>query len=148
AGFGFECDAEAAGQVRRAGLHVTLIPLDVMRKVLFSPSDLLNLPAPESRTSTFLRRIVPFGIGATARLYGIEGFHLKDVLGLVALALPGSLSTKEMAVDVETRGELTRGRSVVDARPDRAGKPNVDLALGVDVQAVRDYIDRTLRQAA
>jgi inosine-uridine nucleoside N-ribohydrolase len=145
--FHFYCDPQAARQVLRAGLHVTLIPLDVMRKVLFSPSDLLNLPAPESRTSQFLRRIVPFGIGATARMYGIEGFHLKDVLGLVALALPGSLSTKEMAVDVETRGELTRGMSVVDARTDPKAKPNVDLALGVDVQAVREYIDRTLRQA-
>ena len=35
----------------------------------------------------FLRQIVPFGIRATSNLYGIEGFHLKDVLGV--FALPG-----------------------------------------------------------
>jgi purine nucleosidase len=52
-----------------------------------------------------------------------------------------------MIVDVETRGELTRGMSVVDARPEHKGTPNVELAVGVDVAAVRDYILRMLREA-
>ena len=121
-----------------------LVPLDVTRKLVFSPSDLLQLPNPESRASRFLRTIVPFGIGATSNLYGVEGFHLSDVVGVAALALPGAISTRSMAVDVETRGELTRGMSVVDARPE-APRPNVDLAVGVNVQAVRDYMTRTLR---
>jgi inosine-uridine nucleoside N-ribohydrolase len=143
--FHFYCDPLAARQVLRCGAHLTLIPLDVMRKVLFSPSDLLDLPAAESRTCRFLRQIVPFGIGATSNLYGLEGFHLKDVLGVVALALPGALSTRLVPVDVETRGELTRGMSVVDQRAVTPAKPNVDLAIGVDGDAVRGYIDRVLR---
>jgi inosine-uridine nucleoside N-ribohydrolase len=145
--FHFYCDPPAARRVLQCKAPVTLIPLDVARKVVFSPSDLLELPNPESRTCQFLRQIVPFGIGATSRLYGIEGFHLKDVLGLVALALPGALSTRPMHVDVETRGELTRGMSVIDARGLAAAPPNVDLAVGVDVEAVRQYMDRTLRLA-
>src|SRR6202008_2459883 len=47
--FHFFCDPLAARQLVRSGLPITLVPLDVMRKLLFSPSDLLNLPAPESR---------------------------------------------------------------------------------------------------
>jgi inosine-uridine nucleoside N-ribohydrolase len=50
-----------------------------------------------------------------------------------------------MHVDVETRGELTRGMSVVDARPQVRVQSNVELAVGVDVAAVRNYIGRTLR---
>jgi inosine-uridine nucleoside N-ribohydrolase len=146
--FHFYCDPEGARKVLRCGAPITLIPLDVSRKVLFSPTDLLELPNPESRTCQFLRRIVPFGIGATANLYGIEGFHLKDVLGLIAVILPGALSTRSMTVDVETRGELTRGMSVVDARTHRSSTPNVELAVGVDGEAVRAYIDRILRRAA
>jgi inosine-uridine nucleoside N-ribohydrolase len=115
--------------------------------VLFSPSDLLELPAPDSRASKFLRQIVPYGIRATSNLYGIEGFHLKDVVGIVAASNPGTLTTKAMHVDVETQGELTRGMSVVDARAQPAEKPNVDLAVGVDVGAIRDYIGRMLEQA-
>jgi purine nucleosidase len=45
-----------------------------------------------------------------------------------------------MPVDVETRGELTRGMSVIDARPEPAAAPNVQLATGVDGGAVRTYI--------
>jgi len=142
--FHFFCDPQAARQVLRCGTPIMLVPLDVTRKLVFSPSDLLQLPNPDSRACRFLREIVPFGIGATSNLYGVEGFHLKDVVGVAAVALPAAISTRPMAVDVETRGELTRGMSVVDARPS-APPPNVDLAVGVDVQAVRDYMTRILR---
>jgi inosine-uridine nucleoside N-ribohydrolase len=145
--FHFYCDPASARQVLRCGAPITLLPLDVMRKVVFSPSDLLHLPAPETRTSQFLRKIVPFGIGATANLYGIEGFHLKDVLGLIALTQPAAITTKPVPVDVETRGDLTKGMSVIDTRWGSTTKPNVDLGVSVDVAAVRKYIDRTLSQA-
>jgi inosine-uridine nucleoside N-ribohydrolase len=144
--FHFYCDPLAARQVLHSGAHITLIPLDVMRKVLFSPSDLFDLPAPDSPTCRFLRQIVPYAIGATSNLYGLEGFHLKDVLGVIAVALPGALSTRRLPVDVETRGELTRGMCVVDQRTSTTAKPNVDLAVGVDGEAVRAYIQRVLRQ--
>lgn len=146
--FHFYCDPPAARQVLHCGAPITLIPLDVTRKVLFSPTDLLELPAPDSQTCRFLRQIVPFGIRATSNLYGIEGFHLKDVLGIAALAVPGAISTRAMPVDVEVRGELTRGMSVIDARAQPRGAANVELANGVDVGAVRGYIDRILRRSA
>jgi inosine-uridine nucleoside N-ribohydrolase len=143
--FHFYCDPAAARQVLRCGAPITLIPLDACRKVLFSPTDLLALPNSESRTCRFLRQIVPHGVRATCNLYGIEGFHLKDVLGVVAVAQPEALTLKPMIVDVEIRGELTRGMSVVDARPHASGTPNVDMVTGVDVAGVRDYIGRILR---
>jgi inosine-uridine nucleoside N-ribohydrolase len=145
--FHFYCDPQSARQVLRCGAPLTLVPLDVSRKLVLSPTDLLQLPAPDSRTCGFLRQIVPFGIRATAGLYGIEGFHLKDVLGIAAVALPGAVSVKPMAVDVETRGELTRGMSVVDSRSGGTARPNVDLAIGADVEAVRRYVERILSSA-
>ena len=100
---------------------------------------------PASRTCQFLRQIIPHGILTTSNLYGIEGFHLKDVLGIIAVALPDALTTRGMAVDVETRGELTRGMTVVDQRPWQVAKQNVEVATNVDKAAVRDYITRILR---
>jgi len=145
--FHFFCDPPAARQLLKCGAPITLIPLDVTRKILLSPKDLLETPGTESRTWRFLRRIVPFGIRATSNLYGIEGFHLKDVLAIVALSLPGALTTRALFVDVETRGELTHGMMVVDHRPIPAASPNVDLAVAVEVPPVREYIDRMLRRA-
>lgn len=143
--FHFACDPPAARTVVRSGAPLTLIPLDVMRKVLFSPSDLLGLPENTSKVCRFLRQIVPFGIAATSNLYGIEGFHLKDVLGTVAVALPSAIQTKHMSVDVETRGELTRGMTVFDQRPWKRAAANVELATDVDSKAVREYITRVLK---
>ena len=128
----------------RSGTPVTLIPLDVSRQIVFSPSDLLDLPEPEARTCQFLRQIVPYGIRASANLFGVEGFHLCDVLGIMALTRPATLTLRPAAVDIELRGELTRGMSVIDARPQSAGKTTVDLAMTVDVPAVRMYIKDVL----
>jgi inosine-uridine nucleoside N-ribohydrolase len=143
--FHFTCDPPAARKVLKCGAPITLVPLDVMRKVLFSPSDLLGLPVDASSACRFLRQIVPFAVAATSNLYGIEGFHLKDVLGIIAIAVPDALRTKPMRVDVETRGELTRGMSVFDQRRWEQGMPNVDLAMEVDGTAVRVYIEKVLK---
>ena len=142
--FHFYCDPIAARRVLQCGALITLLPLDVTRKLVFSPSDLLALPSPESSTCKFLRQIVPFGIRASSNLYGIEGFHMKDVLGIAHLAMHGVVSTERVFIDVETRGELTRGMSVVDARPTPSATKNVQLGIGVDVIGVRDYIHRIL----
>jgi inosine-uridine nucleoside N-ribohydrolase len=142
--FHFFCDPVSARQVLRCGAPITLVPLDVTRKLLFSPTELLQLPAPESRTSRFLSQIVPHGIAPTASLYGAEGFYLQDVLGLAPLTLPAALTTRSVAVDVEARGELTRGMSVFDARWSATAKPNVEVVLGVDLAAMRQYIQHTL----
>lgn len=143
--FHFSCDPVAARRVLQCGAPITLIPLDVMRKVLFSPSDLLGLPMDTTKVCRFLRQIVPHGIMATSNLYGIEGFHLKDVLGVIAVAVPDAVRTRPAKVDVETRGELTRGMSVVDQRVWQSGMSNVDLAHEVNNQAVRRYISDVLR---
>jgi inosine-uridine nucleoside N-ribohydrolase len=146
--FHIYCDPSAARQVFASRIPLTLLPLDVARKVVFSPTDLLELPAPESRACRFLRHIVPHGIRMSSNLFGIEGFHLKDVLGVIAVVMPEAFTTKEVAVDVETRGELTRGMTVVDSRPERKGQTNIDLAVDLDVRPVRQYIERVLRQTA
>jgi inosine-uridine nucleoside N-ribohydrolase len=142
--FHFWCDPQAARSLLRSGIPVTLIPLDVSRKLLLSPADLMEMAAADTSTCRFLRQIVPYGIGTTSNLYGIEGFHLKDVLGILVVALPGSVSTRPMCADVETRGELTRGMLVIDGRPGRERQANIDLATGVDVSAARDYIRKVL----
>ena len=145
--FHIHLDPDAAKRVFAAELNPLLIPLDVTRRLVFSPSDLLELPNPDSRTCQFLRQIVPFGIRASSNLYGIEGFHLKDVVGTVAVALAGCVSSEPHYVDVETRGDLTRGMTVIDARPSTAAAPNARVATGVTVPEVRAYIERTLKAA-
>ena len=140
-------DPEAVNSVIRTEVNPVLIPLDVTRKLILSPTEIFDLPNPSSKTSSFLKQIVPFALRASMNQYGIEGLHLKDVLGVAAVALPGCISTLPRYVEVETKGEHTRGMSVVDERRNPAGKPNVQLGVGAAIGEIRQYIDRTLKAA-
>ncbi len=142
--FHMYCDPKSAQQVLRCDAPITLIPLDQARRVLFAPTDLLGMPADGTPALRFLRQIVPYGIAATANLYGIEGFYLQDVLGVVAIARPEALRTRRAHVDIEVQGELTRGMTVFDQRTWHPATPNIDLAHDVDTHAVRQYIKEVL----
>jgi inosine-uridine nucleoside N-ribohydrolase len=69
---------------------------------------------------------------------------LKDVLGVAAVALEEAVKTKPECVDIEVRGELTRGMTVLDHRPDGASNRNVDWAVSADGTEIRSYLWRLL----
>ena len=145
--FHFYLDPDAVKRTIHTGIAPIIIPLDVTRRLILSPTELLELPNPESKTCQFLRKIVPFAIRASMNQYGIEGFHLKDVLGIAAVALPGCITTEMRPADVETKGELTRGMLVVDSRKNPGAMPNVQIGVDVAVGEIRQYIERVLKSA-
>lgn len=144
--FHFWCDPQAARQVLHCGASVLLLPLDVTRKLVLSPNDIRRLGNGESRTATFLRQAVPLLLAPTAGLFGIEGAYMNDAMGVVALARPTAFTLKAINVDVEVRGELTRGMSVFDLRWGVAARSNIDVATAVDLGPVRQYMNHILAE--
>ena len=138
--FHFWCDPAAARQVLRCSAPITLLPLDVTHKLIFSPTDCGKLSAAGTRTGDFLGKLLPTLLSPTASRYGIEGAFLTDALAIVALARPVSVAANGAALDVETRGELTRGMSVVDRRWAKTARPMVDLASDIDLRVAKQYI--------
>jgi len=145
--FHFWCDPAAARQVLKCGVPLTLLPLDVTRKLVYSPADLRLLPPEDKRSGAFLRRVLPTALSPTASLYGVEGVHLNDALAVAVFARPEIVTSKPMAVDVEISGELTKGMSVIDGRWSGAPRPNVDVAMAVDITLARAYIHKTMGTA-
>lgn len=145
--FHFSCDPEAARQVLHCGASVTLVPLDVSRKLIFSPGDIRSLPDEETRLGGILRKVVPAGIAPMAGRFGVEGVYLDAVVGLAALTCPSAFTTRPVPVEIETRGELTRGMSVIDTRWGTPARPNVDLVTEVDLAVVRQYVAQTMAAA-
>ncbi len=145
--FHFWLDPESARTAVLTCPSLAIIPLDVTRRLILSPSELFELPNPESKTCRFLRKVVPFGIRSSSNLYGIEGYHLKDVLGVAAAALPGSVSMEPKSVDVETTGTLTRGVMVVDDRPLAAATPNAQLAVESAIGEIKQWVMKVLKTA-
>jgi inosine-uridine nucleoside N-ribohydrolase len=64
--------------------------------------------------------------------YGREGMSMHDPLAVGAVIDPTVVTTECFPVDVETRGELTRGETVADRRGWEKAELCAEVALEVD----------------
>ena len=110
-------DPEAAQIVFQAGwlLPLTMVGLDVGDKTLLTRKHIEALkknPAPES---DFIFKVAEYLIGLSEK-FGESGTPMYDPLA-VGVAIDNTLvKTPAMHVDVETRGEFTRGETVANRR--------------------------------
>jgi pyrimidine-specific ribonucleoside hydrolase len=56
------------------------------------------------------------------------------------------IKTMRMNVEIETAGELTRGRTVTDVYGISGRKPNVDVALGVNQPLFKEMIFTAIKK--
>jgi purine nucleosidase len=147
--FNIFCDPLSARTVLKSAATKTLVPLDVSGELKFMFDFLGQLPPESTRAGKFLRQILPFAYRAQRQLLGQEDVNLHDVTALVAVTNPELFETEMMASDVETEGELTTGMVVFDRRRSsiRQWRPNVEVALKADLDAVRDCVLRGLELA-
>jgi inosine-uridine nucleoside N-ribohydrolase len=141
----FYADPAAARKVLRCGAPITLIPLDVSRRFAFSPAELDELLGADCAANNLLRRMVAGGIRASAEHFGIEGLVLPDLAGVCWLLWPQFFTTRPMAVDVETQGELTRGMCVVETRSGKKA-PNVDMVIDADLVSLKAELHKTFHK--
>ncbi|MCP4189433.1 MAG: nucleoside hydrolase [Planctomycetaceae bacterium] len=143
----FYSDPESARAVFHSPITKTLVPLDVTRQLMF-PFDLVDrLPHAETRAGKLLHHVVPYAFRAYRQQLGLEGIHLHDAVSLVAALQPELFRTEEMAGDVETQGELTRGATVFDRRPRPDWRINMDVVIDLEVVEVQAVIERGLKYA-
>lgn len=123
-------DPEAAKMVFKSGLPITMVGWDVsQRYATFDDAE-----------AERLRRTSPLGefcveIQTHLRKFGMEklglpGFDLPDPIAM-AVAIDPAVATavNRLYVDVETKGELTRGAVVVDHLGITEEPPNTDVVL-------------------
>jgi inosine-uridine nucleoside N-ribohydrolase len=90
---------------------------------------------------------VPFAFRASHQHLGLEGIRLSEVVALAAISQPRFFTRESMTVDVETRGELTRGMTVFDRRGIQQWQTNIDVLVDVDTQGVLDYFADIVRHS-
>jgi len=106
-------DPEAAQIVFQAGWPVTMVGLDVSNKTLFTKKQLEQLGQGHGPVSDFIYRVASYLIDLSAK-YGFSGTAMYDPLA-VGVAIDATLVTAPaMHVDVETRGDFTRGETVAN----------------------------------
>jgi len=106
-------DPEAAQIVFNAGWMVTMVGSDVGERTLITRKYLAELQASHGPQNDFIAKIAEFYLTRSEKS-GYSGAAMYDPLA-VGIALDPTLGTlKEMHVDVETKGEFTRGETVAN----------------------------------
>lgn len=106
-------DPEAAQIVFQAGWPLTMVGLEVGDKALLTQKYLDQIGQTHGPINDFMYGIVKHLVDLSAQ-FGSPGTPMYDP-SAVAVAVDSSLvTTKDMHVDVETRGEFTRGETVAN----------------------------------
>ncbi len=139
--FNIYCDPIAARQVFQSPCTKTLIPLDVTNRITFTLGDLNRLPSDTTKIGRFLRNILMPAFRAYRQRFGLEGIHIHDMVTYMAAIHPELFTMKEVAGNVETIGDLTRGMTVFDRRRVPEWPSNMEVAYMIQKDEI---IERTL----
>lgn len=141
-------DAEAAKIVVNSGAPLVQVGLDVCRKSKVPKGALdaigeASSPAADmlSSAAVSIRDNYETRLGK-GRLEG--GAFFNDMPCVAYLLQPDLFEERELHVDIETRGELTRGATVADIDGIHGGEPNVTVLMDVDGEAVRHLFERCI----
>ncbi len=151
-------DPEAAQVVFDAGWKVTMVGLDVTHRTNFARPQLERLAKTHGTLNDFATRVMGFLIELSAK-FGALGTPMHDPLAMGVAIDASFVRTQHMRVDVETRGQFTRGATVGnrnnavehnELRGDRyvmtgidRVEPNVWVAVEVDAgRFLSFFVDR------
>ncbi|NTE84120.1 nucleoside hydrolase [Agrobacterium tumefaciens] len=139
-------DPEALAIVLSHGLPLRMNDLDACRKVTASPADVLPIRNAGGKNAGLIADLLEGFIGiATSR--GRAAMALYDPVAAVAFA-SGLIGWRHARIDVELQATLTRGRTVVETRAEKAHSFNAHFAETVDAEGAKTAILEALRREA
>ena len=96
-----------------AGWMVTMVGSDVGERTLITRKDLTELRTTHGPQNDFIASIVDFYVTRSEKS-GWGGAAMYDPLAVATAMDPTLCTLKDMHVDVETKGEFTRGETVAN----------------------------------
>lgn len=135
--FNVWADPEAAAEVFASGATLIMAGLDLTHQFMITRRHVARVRALGGRLATFSADLLTYFGDAYARAFGGEPEGpLHDPCAVLAVTDPQLFTSAEYHVAVETRGELTRGATVVDRRTGaRSQAPNTTVLTTIDHEA-------------
>jgi inosine-uridine nucleoside N-ribohydrolase len=106
-------DPEAAAIVFNAGWMVTMVGSDVGERTLMTRKHAAEMASQHAPESDFVAKLADYYLSASEKS-GYSGAAMYDPLAVATAIDPTLVTLKEMHVDVETKGEFTRGETVAN----------------------------------
>lgn len=144
--FNIYVDPEAAKIVFNSGIPIVMVGLDVTNRALFTLEDIEKIEKMNGRVSSVVAPLLRFFLNANKEFFGFNGAPLHDALAVSYLIDESILELKDFYVDIETKGELTRGKTVVDVYGVTGKEKNVKVAVDLDLKKFKSLIFEMLKR--
>src|SRR5579872_6836364 len=106
-------DPEAASIVFNAGWMVTMIGSDVGERTIITRKHVAELQTSQGPESDFIAKLADWYLTRSEKS-GYQGAAMYDPLAVATVIDPSLVTLRDMHVDVETKGEFTRGETVAN----------------------------------
>lgn len=133
------CDPESFDILLRSGIDLTIVPLDVTYKCLFTKSHVDRLKDAREDIRSFIDRSTAFYMEFHAEYQGIEGCAINDPLAAAILVKPELVTLRDYYLDIELSGEFTTAKLSADHFTATGNTPNAKVAMEVNVEAFMDF---------
>ncbi len=143
--FNIYVDPEAAQEIFKSGLPITMSGLDVTHQAGAGPTERERLRS-MGEVGGVVAGFLEFFAGAYESVFGFDAPPLHDPVAVAAVLRPELLETRPMRVDVECESELTRGETVCDFYGVGGGTPNADIGVSLDREGFFELLYESLKQ--
>jgi ribosylpyrimidine nucleosidase len=143
--FNIVTDAEAAYVAFTCGRPITMVGLDVTRKVLCLPKVVDRMEAIGNRAARLFADMMRFFNATQKRVFGWDGGPLHDPVTIAYLIDPTVLKVQQMYATIDIRGVDSYGRTNCDSFGYLKREPNASVAVDIDVAKFWDIIEAGIR---
>ena len=143
--FNIMADAEAAYVCFTSGRPMTMVGLDVTRKVLCYPEIVERMGRIGNRASKLFVDLMGHFCKTQKEVFGWEGGPLHDPVTIAYLIDPSVLTTKPMNTQIDIRSVQSYGRTNCDYFGYMGLPATADVAIDIDVEKFWDIVEQGLR---
>jgi purine nucleosidase/pyrimidine-specific ribonucleoside hydrolase len=141
--FNYFVDPEAAQLVLNSALNVTVVPLDITQQVVVMRREIeYRAKRRASNLANFVLRSTRHYMRYHMATEGFDGGYLHDPIAVACVIQPSLIRTTRNRIDVETKGELTRGMTIAGIQRPRT----VDVATRIDREGFLKLFHKRLWQ--
>jgi len=132
--FNIIVDPEAAWIEYHSGVPLIQCGLDVTEQALIYPEEWNEIRKQNNPVATVFADLLDFFFIFLKSL-GWSGATLHDPCAVLMLIHPEIFETKDLYVDIETKGAYMRGATIADYKNKTGNKPNCKAVVGIDREA-------------
>lgn len=138
--FNIYADPHAAAIVFGCGRPITMCPLEVTHQALATEQVVSRLRAAQRPVATLAADLLGFFAETYRKVFDFPAAPVHDPCAVAAVIDPTIIKSKFVRVEIETRGEWTRGRTACDMYGSLGQEPNAQVGYALEVERFWDLL--------